>query len=276
MPSLEDVKSGWSQFHWRGRGEGWSRLWGASVYQWWGTLYPRLHEFFPARSVLEIGVGYGRWTRYLLHGCDRLIGVDVVDKCVDSCRERFAAFPHATFHQNDGTSLEMVPDESVDLAFSFDSLVHVDRPVLEAYLRALAVKLVPDGVGFLHHSNLGAYVDPVTRELTVPNPNVRDPTVSAAVLAELCGEMGLACIGQELVNWEVEHLNDCFSLITRPGSRFERPNTVVENPRFMDEAAALAAVSAHYGPASFPRVGKERAPEVEPGTPSRRLGEPHV
>ena len=65
--------------------------------------------------------------------------------------------PHISYHVNDGKSLAMVPDESVNFAFSFDSLVHADLDVLRAYLVELRNKLSPDGVAFLHHSNIGAY-----------------------------------------------------------------------------------------------------------------------
>lgn len=51
----------------------------------------------------------------------------------------------------------MVADSSVDFAFSFDSLVYVEAEVLKGYLTELARVLKPDGVAFLHHSNLGAY-----------------------------------------------------------------------------------------------------------------------
>jgi hypothetical protein len=262
---IEDQERIWSAHPWAGRGEGWSGQWGGSAYQWWGSLYPRLREFLPTGTVLEIAMGYGRWTRYLLHVCDRLIGVELVEKCVEACRERFAEYPQATFHRNDGMSLEIVPDGSIDLAFSFDSLVHVDRDVIHAYLAQLARKLTPDGVGFLHHSNLAAHVDPATGRAPFENPGRRDPTVSAALFAELSKEAGLLCIGQELVNWQVEPLNDCISLIALPGSRFERPNLVVENPNFMAEAAALGEIARHYGPGGFPKIGRQRAPEVEPG-----------
>jgi hypothetical protein len=33
----------------------------------------------------------------------------------------------------------------------------------------------------------------------------------------------------------------------------------------MDEAAALGQIARHYGPAGFPKIGRQRAPEVEPG-----------
>ena len=56
----------------------------------------------------------------------------------------------------------MVGDAAVDFAFSFDSLVHVEAETLADYLAELARVLVPDGVGFLHHSNFGTYRAPPT------------------------------------------------------------------------------------------------------------------
>src|SRR5579859_8081721 len=39
---------------------------------------------------------------------------------------------------NDGTSLAMIEDGTVDLVFSFDSLVHVEADVMDAYLDEIA------------------------------------------------------------------------------------------------------------------------------------------
>src|SRR5437899_8768206 len=61
------------------------------------------------------------------------------------------------FHVNVGKSLDIISDESIDFAFSFDSLVHADGEVIGTYLRQLARKLKPRGAGFIHHSNAGDY-----------------------------------------------------------------------------------------------------------------------
>ena len=53
----------------------------------------------------------------------------------------------------------MIPDGSVDFVFSFDSFVHPDREIVEAYLRQLGAKLKIGGKGFIHHSNFGEYVN---------------------------------------------------------------------------------------------------------------------
>jgi SAM-dependent methyltransferase len=272
VPSLEENRELWSKHPWDDkRGEEWSRMWGGTPYGWWGSLYPRLHEFLPTGTLLEIAPGAGRWTRFLVHLCDRLIGVDLVAESVERCRRRFGEHPHVTFFQNDGTSLKGVEGGSVDFAFSFDSLVHAERDVIEAYVHELARNLAPDGVGFIHHSNVGRYADPQTHELPFRNIGKRGVTMTAEAFEGMCTAAGLQCVGQEILNWHMENLNDCFSLCARPESRFARPNVVVENPRFMDEAAAIGAIAERYGAQGFPGVPPSTPPAVEPITmPERR------
>ena len=75
----------------------------------------------------------------------------------------------------------MVEDGSIDFVFSFDSLVHVEADVLDAYLDQLARKLTPDGVGFIHHSNMGRALRPASRARprACPRASAR-PLVAAA------------------------------------------------------------------------------------------------
>ena len=97
--------------------------------------------------------------------CQHLTVVDLTDRCIEACKERFSSDSHITYHVNDGKSLEMIPDHSVDFVFSFDSLVHVEANVIEAYLSQMVLKLKPQGAGFIHHSNIGAYVNRSTGKL---------------------------------------------------------------------------------------------------------------
>ena len=158
VPSIEENLDRWdADYDWGEGGEPWSKPWGDATAQWFGCLYPRVRRFLPAETILEIAPGFGRWTEFLLGQCDTLIGVDVTPKCVEACRKRFSDRPQARFETNDGCSLPMVDDSSVDFAFSFDSLVHVEAEVLAGYLGELARVLRPEGVAFLHHSNYGTY-----------------------------------------------------------------------------------------------------------------------
>ena len=254
MANVNSNERVWSEYDWSKRGDEWSRGWGGPDYHWWTMLYPRVREFLPTGTVVEIAPGYGRWTQYLLPFCERLIGVDVAANCVEACRERFAGVSHASFEKNDGLTLNAVGDGEVDFALSMDSLVHCDGAIVQAYVGELARKLSADGVAFLHHSNLEHYVDPATGELPFENLTWRGKSMSARLFGEYCREAGLLCIGQELVRWakRQDFYSDCFSMLTRPESRFARDNQVIENYDYPEQGAAMAKVAGFYGAAAFP------------------------
>jgi ubiquinone/menaquinone biosynthesis C-methylase UbiE len=117
----------------------------------------------PARHILEIAHGHGRWTQFLADQCDALTLIELSAECLAVCRERFRERSHLRCHVNDGRSLRMVADRSIDFAFSFDSLVHVELPVLEAYLHELARVLTPDGVASCIIPTLGPTARLVSR-----------------------------------------------------------------------------------------------------------------
>lgn len=268
MATVEENRVTWNTYEWPEGGDEWSWEWGGTEAMWYGTLLPRLYRWLPAGTVLEIAPGFGRWTQFLKDQARELIVVDLSDKCIEACRKRFAEATNVSYHVNDGRTLPMLPDRSVDLAFSFDSLVHVEADVLQSYLDDLGRKLAPDGIGFIHHSNLGSWLPRLRwgRRLSrLPRPwngangwllrhgrittnsHMRAESGTAALFAELCERAGLRCIGQEIVNWGQPILNDCFSVFTPAGSRHAKDLTVVRNPRFMDEAVTMAGRKRLYG-----------------------------
>jgi len=239
------------KYDWREAGEEWSAPWGTSAAQWTGTIFPRIRAFLPTGTILEIAPGFGRWTHYLKDYCEELWAVDKSTECIEACRERFAAAPHVHCCVNDGRSLSMVPDGSVDFVFSFDSLVHPDRDVIEAYLHELGAKLKPGGKGFIHHSNFGQYANTLRERLpeAVVKPLIkakildwahhRNPGMSADLFRALCEQHGLHCISQELVNWRGRRLIDCLSLFERSDCTPLEPTKIIRNPNFMREAARI-------------------------------------
>jgi SAM-dependent methyltransferase len=263
MPTTVANKLEWDgRYRWDQRGDEWSRPWGGAAAQWYTTLLPRIRGFLPAGTVLEIACGHGRWTGFLKDACRRLVLVDLSESCIAACRERFAGESHIEYHVNDGRSLAMLPDRSVDFVFSFDSLVHADASVMTAYLAELARILTPDGAAFLHHSNLGEYAARYARVRRVPKlegllillgaldpfTHWRDPGVSAGAVAAWAEEHDLRCIRQELVHWSTRRaLIDCLSTVVRRGSALDGPPRVVRNRDFMREAAGARRLSQLYG-----------------------------
>lgn len=257
MPSLDENREAWARHAWRDEGDEWSVPWGCSRSLWDGTILPRIAGHIPCEHLLEIAPGHGRCTQYLLRKCRHFTGIDLVPECIQTCESRFASDTHARFVLNDGQSLDAVDDDSVDFTFSWDSLVHADVEVMQAYVHGLARKLKPAAAAFLHHSTLGDYRDPGTGELGISNPCWRDESMTAGKLREHCREAGLFCVSQEIVPWGGENLTDCFSFLRRPGAGESGrivETRIVRNAGFPAEAATRNRLHELYG-CPDPRCG---------------------
>lgn len=254
MATIEQNKGIWSTYDWTHFGDEWSGCWGGTDYLFWGTVFPRIHPFFPRHTVLEIAPGHGRITQYIKTMCHKLIGVDLVEACVEACRNRFALDEHVEFHGNDGSSLPMIADQSIDFIFSWDSLVHCEADVLQAYAAEFARVLKPGGAGFIHHSNLGAYVDPETGVLDekAVDKDARAESASAERFRADCQAAGIKVVSQELINWgSSQVLNDVFSYFERAEDAPAGDLNLIENPDFMQEAARQLARARLYQPRRF-------------------------
>src|SRR4051812_44338620 len=145
MPTTLENRDRWTHHKWELQGDEWSpgRSSEGTSILWLRTVLPRIQRFVPTGTILEIGPGFGRWTQYLRRLGQRLLLVDVSERCIAACCERFAGDLHVEYFVNDGASLAMVPDRSVDFIFSFDSLVHAEADAVGAYLAQAARKLKP-------------------------------------------------------------------------------------------------------------------------------------
>ena len=91
----------------------------------------------------------------------------------------------------------------------------------------------------------------------------RSETMTAERFRTACEEVGLRCTGQENIVWIYGRTPiDTLSVVTRPGSRHDRPFRRVENVRFMDEAERARELLAQYGPP----VEKRGPGRNEPGS----------
>jgi SAM-dependent methyltransferase len=227
MPTIEWNQRRWGQEHnWSEHGDEWSYSFGSAAAHWYAFLLPRLYRFLPDPAaadsrIVEIAPGHGRWTQFLLNHCKQLSGYDVSQGCIDYCQSRFRKQVDdgsVAFHLNDGLHLGE-QESSVDLVFSYDSLVHVERDVMQSYLADVAKCLKPGRVAFLQHSNLGEY--PTLHNYRNAGPyNCRGVSVSADTMQADAGACGLHVLVQEGLNHETQHMNnefaDCISVVLKP------------------------------------------------------------
>lgn len=105
----------------------------------------------PNTTLLEIGPGGGRWTRYML-GAERIYAVDYHQELLDELKSRFNR-PNITFVRNNGDDFPGVPDHSIDFLFSFGTFVHLDVDIIDRYLRNMKRLLKPDSDVVIQYSD---------------------------------------------------------------------------------------------------------------------------
>lgn len=124
--------------------------------------------------MAEIVPGHGRWTEHLLARAAYVTIVDVNQKCLDACAERFAdeaAEGRLTPMLTRGSTLPSVAGQLADFVWSFDSFVHMDPEVVQGYLGEIARVLRPGGHAVIHHAGLRGWSLPLvvaTRRLGRP------------------------------------------------------------------------------------------------------------
>lgn len=234
-------------YDWSQRGDEWSIYFGGTEAMWSWMLLPRISSLIPSGHVLEIGPGFGRVTQYLAPVARKITLVDISQRCIESCKQRFREYSHVEYFVNDGSSLDMIEDESIDFVFSWDSMVHAESDVLEAYILHLGRKLRIGGSGFIHHSNANDYLDEESSSWTLKpgQGHRRARSVSAAKFRSYCEEAGLRCIAQELVRWGGSPaFIDCISMFRREGDdrRISFPRVAaVRNSSFFDQVRNRSA-----------------------------------
>jgi SAM-dependent methyltransferase len=211
----------WSGYGWPEGGDEWSKPWGGTHWLWACAIYPRLSSLVPASHILEIGCGHGRMSRYLRGYCERLTLVDVTPRCANHCERLFDGDAGVRVVLNDGRSLGEVDASSVDVVFSWDALVSVERSTLANYMTEIRRVLRPGCVSLLHHSNVGAELA-TCGHLDGSHLGGRRASQSAARARDDARAAGLRVLSQELLattgaknSTGQQVFTDCLTLLMR-------------------------------------------------------------
>jgi len=222
-------------------GEDWSAPWGGADSMWLTSIFPRISQFLPADRIVGIGYGNGSIARALqASSTSELVLFDISDDCVEQCARTFGESSGTRCLKTDGRSLQGVADNSVDLVFSFYSLIDANAETMQGYLQECRRVLRKDGAAFLHHSNIGMYYrDKNTRvdKRLQPFAASRDISIDADSVLDMATDNNLLCIKQECINWDMtDLLSDCFTTLVQLDStkRAQGPQ-FINNPEFRNE-----------------------------------------
>jgi SAM-dependent methyltransferase len=105
----------------------------------------------PNTTVVEIGPGGGRWTRYML-SVRRLYAVDYHQELLDDLKSSFNR-ANITFVKNHGDDFPGIPEQSIDFLFSFGTFVHLDLDIIDRYLCNMKPLLKPTANVVIQYSD---------------------------------------------------------------------------------------------------------------------------
>jgi len=143
----------WNTWKWeKARGEEWTKspVWKQSLID-----DVMMKNITKGKTVLEIGPGAGKWTEPLQQIAQKLIVVDISEKCIEMCKVRFSHNSNISYYVNDGSGLPFLADNSIDFVWSFDVFVHIAPADIENYFSEFARIVKPTGRGIIHHAAEG-------------------------------------------------------------------------------------------------------------------------
>ena len=130
--------------------------------QWDETIWPVIRDF-DFSVTLDFACGHGRNTALLARHAKHIYAVDANPRAVEAATRRFAGFDRKACSieviLNSGRDLKAIPTGVVSTLYSFDSVVHFEKRLIEIYMPEFARVMRPGGRAFIHHSNFGRISD---------------------------------------------------------------------------------------------------------------------
>lgn len=108
-------------------------------------LLPYIHNY---TTILELGCLGGKWTQYFLNA-KKIICVDITEKSFEYIKHKLNT-DNIDFYLTKGNELKGVEDNSVDIIFSIDSLVRVEKKNIKAYFKEFSRILKVHGKILVH------------------------------------------------------------------------------------------------------------------------------
>ena len=118
-----------------------------------GSLFKRLFDRMDISNVVELACGRGRHVPQYLNKAKSVVLVDILEKNIDFCKERFRENEKVEYYVNSGCDLKELKDNSATAIFSYDAMVHFESIDVYHYLQETNRVLMPGGMALYHHSN---------------------------------------------------------------------------------------------------------------------------
>lgn len=115
--------------------------------------FRKLFLLLNLNNVVELACGRGRHVPQYIDLADQIVLVDILNKNISYCKERFGNSLKVQYYVNNGHDLKQISSNSQSALFSYDAMVHFEMLDIFEYLKETKRILKTGGRALFHHSN---------------------------------------------------------------------------------------------------------------------------
>lgn len=172
----------------------------------------KLFSLLNLSNVIELACGHGRHVKQYIDRAEHITLVDILDKNISFCKERFIGEQKIDYYMNNGHDLKKLGSNVYSALFTYDAMVHFELMDIFEYLRETERVLQPGGLALFHHSN-----NTDDYRITFSTGTSGRNYMSAQLFAYLANRAGLNVKDQRLINWNGVNNLDCLTLVEKLG-----------------------------------------------------------
>ncbi len=174
------------------------------------SAFYKLFKKLNTEIVVELACGRGRHVPHYLNNSSRITLVDILEKNIDICRQRFKDEEKISYYINNGYDLSEIPSESQTALFTYDAMVHFEMFDIYKYLKETYRILKKGGRALFHHSN-NTQDYKITFLTGISGRNY----MSMQLFAFLANRAGLTILEQQVIDWGGNKELDCITLLEK-------------------------------------------------------------
>jgi len=171
------------------------------------TVFYRCFEQLDCLNIVELACGHGRHVLKYLDKANKVTLVDINQKNIEFCKNRFSKETKIQYIVNTGNNFNGIEPNSQTAIFTYAAMVHFEMLDVISYVKDANRILVNGGKILFHHSN-AAY----SPELGWNKPHGRN-FMSADIFAYIALRHGFIVLSQDIFSYHHGHAeSDCLSL----------------------------------------------------------------
>lgn len=174
------------------------------------TPFYKMFSTLDLSCVVELACGHGRHVTQYHDKAKKIILVDILQKNIDICKERFKDLSHISYVANNGYDLSDIASDSVTSLFTYDAMVHFELFDIFNYLKEINRILKVGGKALMHHSN-----NTESPYITFSTATSGRNYMSKDIFAYMANRANLKVVEQKVIDWGDNKSLGCISLVEK-------------------------------------------------------------